>query len=125
MTTIDEEERRIAEASFPYSDIHHEMKRPEELSADYLWFLLGAYATKVGDEEGCLFTEHKWVWMAHEQYLEKRNKETNFLKMKKEEDVMTEEEYNEIIKTLPRSRKFIEEAKETLEKLDKYLNSNH
>jgi hypothetical protein len=43
----------------------------------------------------------------------------------KEEDVMTEEEFNEIIKTIPRSRKFLEEALETLEKLDKYLNSKH
>lgn len=46
------------------------MKRPEELSADYLWRLLGEYASTVGDAEGVLFTDDKWVIMACDQYEE-------------------------------------------------------
>lgn len=50
------------------------MKRPEELSADYLWRLLGEYASTVADAEGVLFTDDKWVIMACDQYEKEQKK---------------------------------------------------
>ena len=53
------------------------MKRPEHLSADDLWELLGEYANDVGQAEGVLFTNNEYVRLAADQYYknEKRTHE--------------------------------------------------
>jgi hypothetical protein len=50
------------------------MKRPEQLSADDLWELLGAYASTVGYAEGVLFTRNAFVNEACNQF-EEENKD--------------------------------------------------
>ena len=46
------------------------MTRPEELTADMLWELLGEYADAVASCEGILFSNNKYVVMAFDQYYE-------------------------------------------------------
>lgn len=53
------------------------MKRPEELSADDLWRLLGHYATVVGYSEGVLFSSNRYVVLAADQWGEEMGE--NFL----------------------------------------------
>jgi hypothetical protein len=47
------------------------MKRPEELSADDLWELLGDFANAVAIAEGTLFTDNEYVHEAANQYFER------------------------------------------------------
>jgi hypothetical protein len=47
------------------------MKRPNELSADELWELLGEYANDVAIAEGILFTDNEYVHEAANQYFER------------------------------------------------------
>jgi hypothetical protein len=44
------------------------MKRPENLSADDLWKLLGEFANDVAMAEGNLFTDNAYVYQAANQY---------------------------------------------------------
>lgn len=44
------------------------MNRPEQLTADDLWRLLGYYATVVGYAEGILFTDNQYVVLAADQW---------------------------------------------------------
>ena len=53
------------------------MTRPEELTADMLWELLGEYGSDVGDAEGVrssYFTDNKYVIMAIDQYCDETPK---------------------------------------------------
>ena len=44
------------------------MNRPEHLTADELWRLLGYYATQVAEAEGILFTDNQYVALACDQW---------------------------------------------------------
>lgn len=44
------------------------MTRPEHLTADDLWRLIGYYANQVGDAEGVLFTDNQYVTLAANQW---------------------------------------------------------
>lgn len=53
------------------------MKRPEHLTADDLWRLLGYYANEVGFAEGVLFTDNQYVVLAADQWYDEMGE--NFL----------------------------------------------
>lgn len=51
------------------------MKRPEELTADHLWTLLGYYTSCVAEAEGVLFSKNYYVNLACDQWYEEKDSE--------------------------------------------------